>query len=65
MHFERNAGNNGKTLVYNHFLEKGNAKQISRGVQEYLLTSRIKNVVTGECVRRAHAAAGYQRLMLA
>ena len=31
-------------MVYDNYLENGNAKQISRDVQEYLLSGHIKNV---------------------
>ena len=39
-----NTGNGGETVVYNHFLHNGNSKQMSREVQEYLLSGRIQNV---------------------
>jgi len=44
------AGNEGKTVVYNHFLDekdKNNAKHIAREVQEFLTASHITNVVAG------------------
>ncbi len=44
------AGNEGKTVVYKHFLnesDKNNAKHIAREVQEFLTASHIANVVAG------------------
>ena len=54
------AGNEGKTVVYNNFLDpskKNNAKHIAREVQEFLTASQIKNVVSGMltlCPASAH-----------
>ena len=42
----KNTGNDGATVVYNNYLENGNAKQISPDVQQYLLSGRIKTVRT-------------------
>jgi hypothetical protein len=44
------AGNEGKTVVFKHFLDesdKNNAKHIAREVQEFLTASHIANVVAG------------------
>ena len=57
------AGNEGKTVVYNHFLDekdKNNAKHIAREVQEFLTASHITNVVAGMfalCRAFAHFSA--------
>jgi hypothetical protein len=44
------AGNDGKTVVYKHFLDEknnNNAKHIRQDVQEFLTASRISNVISG------------------
>jgi len=43
-------GNDGKTVVYKHFLDeknKMNAKHIRPEVQEFLTASHITNVISG------------------
>jgi len=57
------AGNEGKTVVYKHFLnerDKNNAKHIAREVHEFLTASHITNVVAGMfalCCAFAHISA--------
>jgi hypothetical protein len=63
------AGNEGKTVIYKHFLDekdKNNAKHIAREVQEFLTASHIANVVAGmfalcrafaHIFRRSHACS--------
>ena len=57
------AGNEGKTVVYNHFLDekdKNNAKHIAREVHEFLTASHMTNVVAGMfalCCAFAHISA--------
>jgi hypothetical protein len=40
-------GNHGSTIVYNHFLDNGNAQEIPHDVQEYLMAGHIKTVLAG------------------
>jgi hypothetical protein len=40
-------GNGGATVVYEHYLDKGNSKHIPKEVQKYLLESNINTVLSG------------------